>query len=901
MRVDLIPVPDGASLTSTNASVNSGGGDKSSFAETLARSTLAGGNPATQKPSTVGSSAASVRSDVVSRPKPAATKNSNVADNKTSGAILKPPSKTSGSNQVAGAGASPRAVSKISSGLNTKNLAEPGANENIREATQNEGIPGSKSAATVGNPGNVGKPANAGKTSTARGTRPAAQATVNSATASALIANALIALPTASIDPPPITLVLQTPILAEPALSAPVSPMPVLPNPVLPVSVSSTSTPVLTTPVSSALAPVLPSLLLAIPASFPAAIEGSEAPLALTPNVAPGPSDLPVTSTAPIAPLTSTRIQAPALYTAEPIDVSLPSKNSAFENKSAGVESADLQRNLSNAISLNPPSGSDSRASDTSPNLATTSTSPGRDNSTVEVPSTDSSLVVNSVHVSGPPPSLPTSDSSSAIPSLSAPSALDTVRQPIQAAAVSIPDGNTIPFEASGTGTGTPPGSPDLLSSAAANNVLSVPSEPAPVASTASSAPAPSPISASLLIDMPGVAPRSPSPSSAVSVDHGKAAQPVESKVASNSGSSGGRNPLPMVKPTNAKAESPSISGSQSSEATPKTTAQLAPMGDVGFKTDKPAVPSGRTLVADSAPAQTNNTATSQPVSDPTAIVQTVASTPDAASNSPLVAGSPTWTGAAEYTGDLNLPASELASSDNFAPTGSNQFPLNTLKPFPSGPSLESPKSSISGSSFPADPAQTKDTVDASISALVPASPAMGASDAPALEKSSSPPAAPPAHQILDAAPVPPTIDSTSGTSSLHMSTDPSTLQMHMGVRTSAFGNVEIHTVIDQNQVGVAVHGDRDLARWFNSEVGGLETGLKSQHLNLTTVSFNSDRSGVQTATSFQQGQPRHNSSQSAGANPVVLSSDADDPEPTTETVPGLGVELPETRVSILV
>jgi hypothetical protein len=90
--------------------------------------------------------------------------------------------------------------------------------------------------------------------------------------------------------------------------------------------------------------------------------------------------------------------------------------------------------------------------------------------------------------------------------------------------------------------------------------------------------------------------------------------------------------------------------------------------------------------------------------------------------------------------------------------------------------------------------------------------------------------------------------------------------QMHVGVRTDSFGAVEIHTVIQQSQVGITVHSDRDIARWFTSEVLGLESGLNKSHLNLTAVDFNSGRSGVQTSTGFQQGQQRQSFYQPPGS-----------------------------------
>ncbi len=125
--------------------------------------------------------------------------------------------------------------------------------------------------------------------------------------------------------------------------------------------------------------------------------------------------------------------------------------------------------------------------------------------------------------------------------------------------------------------------------------------------------------------------------------------------------------------------------------------------------------------------------------------------------------------------------------------------------------------------------------------------------------------------------------------------------QMHVGVRTDAFGAVEIHTVVQQSQVGITVHADRDIARWFSSEVPGLESGLNKSHLNLTAVDFDNGRSGVQTATSFQHGQPRQSLSQTPGS-PYAASQDQDTAsEPATvDILPSdLSVGPALTRVSI--
>jgi hypothetical protein len=120
--------------------------------------------------------------------------------------------------------------------------------------------------------------------------------------------------------------------------------------------------------------------------------------------------------------------------------------------------------------------------------------------------------------------------------------------------------------------------------------------------------------------------------------------------------------------------------------------------------------------------------------------------------------------------------------------------------------------------------------------------------------------------------------------------------QMHMGVRTDAFGAVDIHTVVAQSQVGITVHADRDIARWFSSEVPGLESGLNNSHLNLTGVNFDHGRSGVQTATGFSHGQPRQNFSQPHQPQSPGLRVAASEPSRSTEAA-SVDV-LPSDRVA---
>ena len=115
---------------------------------------------------------------------------------------------------------------------------------------------------------------------------------------------------------------------------------------------------------------------------------------------------------------------------------------------------------------------------------------------------------------------------------------------------------------------------------------------------------------------------------------------------------------------------------------------------------------------------------------------------------------------------------------------------------------------------------------------------------------------APPAPQLPDATP------STGNTQpGLRVTTDAGgDLQMHVGIRTAAFGAVEIYTSVHQNQVGVTVQGERGMAHWFVSEVQDIASGLKDHHLHLTMTEMDRGSTGLQTSTGSQQQQnPQRN------------------------------------------
>jgi len=322
------------------------------------------------------------------------------------------------------------------------------------------------------------------------------------------------------------------------------------------------------------------------------------------------------------------------------------------------------------------------------------------------------------------------------------------------------------------------------------------------------------------------------------------------------------------------------------------------PVSSDGMQVDKP--PHG---AATAGPAILANDIGSAPhlVTSALSIMQDVASSPSVA---PLVAPSPTF---AVGTASGEVQAG-VTTANSPSPAATDPKVPATLAPKDddsnSLPQFTADRPKFSQSMGPvqslfstlAAPTTHDSTSVATSTFLSPASNEVSLSIATKNVSLPSP------HQALDSAPVAASSDLTFASSVPHPSVDPDSLRMHLGVHTNAFGNVEIHTIIEQAQVGVAIHSDRDLARLFNAEVSGLETGLKSHHLDLAGVDFSSDRSGVQTSTGFQQGQPRQSFFQSSASQNTI--PEMTEIEPASIQGPDLIAALPakgpESHVSFL-
>jgi hypothetical protein len=107
--------------------------------------------------------------------------------------------------------------------------------------------------------------------------------------------------------------------------------------------------------------------------------------------------------------------------------------------------------------------------------------------------------------------------------------------------------------------------------------------------------------------------------------------------------------------------------------------------------------------------------------------------------------------------------------------------------------------------------------------------------------------------------------------------------EMHIGLRTQAFGSVEVHTVVRDSQVGLTVGSERgDLRALLATEFSGLQTAFRQQDLRFdnirfletsasTTAGFSGGADSQARSSSHQHSSPRASfSSDSAREDPEL-------------------------------
>ena len=82
--------------------------------------------------------------------------------------------------------------------------------------------------------------------------------------------------------------------------------------------------------------------------------------------------------------------------------------------------------------------------------------------------------------------------------------------------------------------------------------------------------------------------------------------------------------------------------------------------------------------------------------------------------------------------------------------------------------------------------------------------------------------------------------------------------EMRIGLNTSAFGNVEVRTVIHASEVGLVIGSERgDLRSLLGSEIPGIANTLQQQNLRLNEVNFHQGFTFSGNSSSGGDSQPR--------------------------------------------
>jgi len=119
--------------------------------------------------------------------------------------------------------------------------------------------------------------------------------------------------------------------------------------------------------------------------------------------------------------------------------------------------------------------------------------------------------------------------------------------------------------------------------------------------------------------------------------------------------------------------------------------------------------------------------------------------------------------------------------------------------------------------------------------------------------------------------------------------------EMRIGMSTSAFGNVEVRTVVHANDVGVLIGSEKgDLRALLSNELPGIASTLQQQNLHLNQVNFH--QAGFAFSNQMSSGgeaQPRGFASRTVAAvtRPAEASS-AESSEPPAVLSSGSGTGL---------
>jgi flagellar hook-length control protein FliK len=118
--------------------------------------------------------------------------------------------------------------------------------------------------------------------------------------------------------------------------------------------------------------------------------------------------------------------------------------------------------------------------------------------------------------------------------------------------------------------------------------------------------------------------------------------------------------------------------------------------------------------------------------------------------------------------------------------------------------------------------------------------------------------------------------------------------EMHIGMNTSAFGTVEIHTVVHANEVGIQIGSEKgDLRSLLTNELPSIANNLQQQNLRLNPVNFHEGLGFSNHQSSGGDAQQRSFSSNSKPIPAASFAAESSSAEPSEPAAaPGLGRRL---------
>jgi flagellar hook-length control protein FliK len=102
--------------------------------------------------------------------------------------------------------------------------------------------------------------------------------------------------------------------------------------------------------------------------------------------------------------------------------------------------------------------------------------------------------------------------------------------------------------------------------------------------------------------------------------------------------------------------------------------------------------------------------------------------------------------------------------------------------------------------------------------------------------------------------------------------------EMHIGMNTTAFGTVDIHTVVHANEVGIQIGSEKgDLRSLLTNELPSIAHSLQQQNLRLNPVAFHQGLGFSNNQSSGGNAQSRSFSSSSNTSKPGPAESPSTD------------------------